>query len=157
MGQTRVNYNIVNSRGTVVWTIGATSLPKSTRFQRMLIDNGYSIERPTGKKVIYKGPMFSHSDPESSVRAAIEAADRVDNMRNRLLLHFIRYNGKWQTRDRVRLIGGDQGDRRARELRDEGDWPIEIKQFHDGEPWRYRLNLDPASMAAARRELGLDA
>lgn len=149
---TRVKYHVVNKSDDVVWDVLATELP-SRRLMRVLAAEGYTVVRTSGKKVEYRGPTYSSADPSSSVVAAIEAADRADTLRNRVLLLLIRRNGTWVSRENVRLVGGDSGDRRVRELRDEGDWPIEIKQLKDGQPWVVRLDLDDDARRAARKML----
>lgn len=141
---TRRKYEI--TRGDYVWSPLANEDP-SSRLIRVLEDGGYTVSDPLPyKDPDYKGPQFRTSDPINSVVAAFEADKRTSTARLKVLVYLLANNGHWISRNKIREIGGDSGDRRYRELRDQGNWPIETRQFHDGEPWRVRLNLDKDDM-----------
>lgn len=118
------------------WDALVTEMPPTG-----LLPSYVTCKRTTPKKSNYSGPVYSELDPQQSVDAAIEHAERRDTKRGAVLMMLINRNGLWQTRSRIRAVGGDSGDRRVRELRDQGGWPIEIKQFHEGDTWQVRMNM----------------
>lgn len=54
--------------------------------------------------------------------------------------------GRWVPKDDLRSVGGDNGDRRLRELRAEG-WPIQMRRDpeHPDGTWQYMLTGEPST------------
>ena len=145
---TRRKYEI-SRRGLVVWSVLASKAP-SARLRSILDDAGYTVSAPLPyDDPNYNGPHYRNSDPANSIIAALEASKRMSTARLKVLVHLLANNGRWVSRNEIREAGGDSGDRRVRELRDEGNWPIETEQIHEGEPWYVRLNLDKDEMKKA--------
>ena len=140
---TRRRVDVIGPDGRPHWEVLVNGAPSPT-LRAYLEAGGYTVKRPLPKPdYTYAGPMFSLADPSRSAVAAREAYERAPTQRNKLLYELLKRNGRWMSRDEVRIIAGDSGDRRARELREEGNWPIEIRQNVKNMPWEIRLNLDP--------------
>ena len=80
----------------------------------------------------------------------INARDLVAISANRMrvLELFLKRWGEWITRDTICSVGGAEGTRRARELREVGFQLIKKRPSMDRRTWLYRLEL-PAEGAAA--------
>jgi hypothetical protein len=61
-----------------------------------------------------------------------------ENARERVFMLFVTRMGRWLTRDELRSAGGDEAMRRVRELRDDFDYPIEMKHVGQSQ-YVYRM------------------
>jgi hypothetical protein len=123
--------------GATVWEFLAHDNPPAGVAQA-LARGGFGYRRASTPSDEPAGPVFSMLDPDNSIAAGIEFADRRDTARGRVLRHLIANLGVWIPRHKIRSLGGDSGDRRVRELR-QLNWPIEMRQLDDDDAWSVRL------------------
>lgn len=137
---TRWKAEVIDRDGHVLWEILVNYLPDPT-LRADLHRLGYRIRRANVPKIGGPLPMvYSELDPAASVAAAREHADRRETQLGNALLLLLDADGGWVPRAAIRRVAGDSGDRRVRELR-ERNWPVEIRQLVDGDPWSVRLIL----------------
>ena len=104
----------------------------------------HAWERHVGGACTYPGctcgpippPIVGRDDPENSHTAA-RLIDPTRGSKRAAVLDLLRQGG-WVTAERLREVGGGQGDRRMRELRQMG-YSIEAKAPSKGTSWSYRL------------------
>lgn len=136
---TRFRLDVVDGNGNVVWDVLVTDMPPA-EILTGLRSRGLSVRRPVVKGDPDRHLIYSELDPAASIAAAREFMTRRTTKRSEVLRYLLDFPGQWIPRDKIRQIGGDSGDRRVRELRQDG-WPIEISQQRDNMPWSCRLNL----------------
>ena len=87
---------------------------------------------------MHEPPLAANDYPQ----AAHDGADFIQPHRRTLKAKVLTgmANGKWWAPQAMRQIGGDQADRRRRELAQEG-WPFQQKRGTTA-PWVYRLTLE---------------
>jgi hypothetical protein len=141
---TRAKYEVRDGDGVTHWEILATVFP-DLPLRHALATVGYTVHKVSKpKRGLPSLPVYSELDPANSILAAREADARRSTNDTRVLVYMIAHTGEWIDRETIRKVGGDQGDRRARSLRDV-NWPIETRQLNPGEAWHVRLNLPDAS------------
>lgn len=139
---TRYKLEIVNETGGVVYDMLVTE-PVPAPIRHALRRLGMHVRRPVVAGDPDRHLVYSELDPQASIAAAHEAHERRATKRSAVLMLLLALNGAWISRDRIREVGGDSGDRRVRELRQDG-WPIEIQQRTEKMAWACRLNLTGA-------------
>lgn len=137
---TRYRVEVVDKQGVVLWEVLVHNMPDQ-RLTNVLRSFGYIVRPVNPRNQVGPLPLtYSDLDPETSIRAAREYASRRDTHLGNALVLLIDHAPYWVSRDQVRKVAGDQGDRRVRELRQRG-WPVEIRQLHPGEAWHVRMLL----------------
>ena len=128
MARTTRKVEIVDANGVVFWAVNATGLPRSGG----AVD---SALRAAGlRAVVANAPVgpsrfainYSDLDPTASIDAAREHHDKRATQVSSLLMLLLSRPGHWFTREDVRKVAGDSGDRRFREIRD-ANWPVESR------------------------------
>jgi hypothetical protein len=144
---TRWKAEVYDSDDVVRWEVLVHDFPDAT-VQAALRAAGLKIRRATTPKTSGPVPLtYSELDPTNSITAAREHAARHDTKIGAVLMLLLDADGKWVARAEVRHAGGDQGDKRVRELRAR-NWPISIAQLAPGQPWHVKLEL-PRHLALA--------
>ena len=137
---TRFKAEVLDRHDRVAWEVLVHDLP-SAALRSALFSAGYRVQRATYPDQSPDLPMtFSAADPVNSVLAALEHHDRRPTQLSSVLRLLIDRSPEWIGRGEVRKAGGDQGDRRVRELR-QRNWPIETRQLDSREAWHVRLVL----------------
>ena len=137
---TRYKAEVLDREGVVRWEVLVHDLPDQT-LTTALRSIGYRVQRAVEPRIAGPLPLtYSERDPANSVRAAREYASRHDRKISNVLVLLIDRSGEWVSKDEICKVGGDQGDKRARELR-QRNWPIEVRQLRAEQSWHYRLNL----------------
>lgn len=139
---TRYRLEVCDHMGRVVWDMLVTEQPPAPVLLALNVRN-LNVRRPTVKGDPDRHLVYSRLDPQASITAAHEAHARRATKRSAVLMLLLRHCGGWVARDEVRAVGGDSGDRRVRELRQDG-WPIEISQTREGMAWACRLMVPGA-------------
>lgn len=138
---TRYKTEVVDTEGNVAWEVLTHDAPVPA-LRVALHQQGFTVRRASQPKV--SGPLpltYSTLDPAESVRAAVEHAVRHETQVGNALLLLIHRMPDWVSRNEIRKVAGDSGDRRVRELR-QRNWPIEIEQLRAGDAWHVRLNIN---------------
>ena len=140
---TRWKAEVVNGNG-VAWEVLVHDFPDAAL--RSALDRaGFKVRRASAPRDDDELPMvYSELDPVTSIEAAREHAGRRETQIGNVLLHLLDHRGEWVTRETIRAVGGDSGDRRVRELRDR-NWPIDISQRIEGAAWHVRLALSDSN------------
>jgi hypothetical protein len=138
---TRFKAEVLDSDDNVVWEVLVHDWP-SPKLAALFRLHGFKARQPVKPSTEPKDPfpVFSPLDPANSIRAFEEFAARRDTKTVRMLEYMLKIPGVWIEREVVRQVAGDSGDRRYRELRQNG-WPVEIQQQRGGLPWAVRLNV----------------
>ena len=126
--------------GEVAWEVLVHDFPEAS-LRAALGTMKFAIRRANAPKLSGSlGLVYSELDPRSSIDAAREHAARRETQMGNALMLLLDRAGDWVPRSDIRKVAGDSGDRRVRELRDR-NWPIEIRQLAEGEPWHVRIVL----------------
>lgn len=139
---TRYKLEVVNDVGGVVYDMLVTEQPPATIRTALRTQNLY-VRRPIVKGAPDSNLVYSELDPAASIAAAREFMARRATKRGAVLELLLDRHDHWVIRAEIRSVGGDSGDRRVRELRQDG-WPIEIAQQTDKSAWACRLRLRPS-------------
>lgn len=138
---TRWLAEVVDEHGKVMWEVLAHDLPEPA-LESALAALGFRVRRTSADPSRPLTLVYSRLDPANSVKAAREHAARRETFVGNALVLLLDADGAWVSRDEIRRVAGDQGDRRVRDLRDDRKWPIEIKQLTPRGAWHFRLVLD---------------
>jgi hypothetical protein len=138
---TRYKAEVVDVNGVVAWEILVHDLP--TRALTLALQQcGFIVRKSSSSKTDFPPALvFSDLDPRNSVLAAREFSGRQKTKTTAALELLLARRGQWVSEEEVRRAAGSSGDRRVRELRGPGGWPIEKRQLAPGEAWHWRLNL----------------
>lgn len=136
---TRWKAEVVDGDGNVLWEVLAHDWPILAA-QAALAQAGLKVRRASTPRKDPSSLVYSDLDPENSIKAAREHAERHETQVGNVLLFLLDHAGEWIARDVVRRVGGDSGDRRVRELR-QRNWPIEMEQLGEARAWHVRLVL----------------
>lgn len=154
MARTTRKVEIVDLDGTVYWAVNATGLPRSGgRVDAALKAAGLTARianAPVGKTRF--AVVYSTLDPVASIEAARAHHAKRETQVSSLLMLLLSRPGHWFSREDVRKVAGDSGDRRFREIRD-ANWPVESRptaagpnevriHFVGGTPGEQRSLLD---------------
>lgn len=109
------------------------------------VDVAPSLFDPPRDRPEHRPPLAGHDDPPNSHEAAALFEPRRDSAKGRVLAFLRSRPGVWvEGHDLCApAVGGEEGKRRARELRQAGH-PIEVRSQAKG-AWLYRYAPDEAS------------
>ena len=146
---TRYKAEVRDLEGTLHWEVLVHDGP-TAHLRSVLRNAGFDVVRAASPLADRDDPLnYSDLDPVSSIKAAREHAARRPTQRAKVLLLLLEQAPLWVSRSRIREVGGDSGDKRARELR-ALNWPIEIRQLDRNAAWHIRLNDDELLRALSK-------